>query len=158
MFFVRYKFRHIERSNTIRCTHYSDLSFVRIWHLLMTQPNCAMSKPYSRNCSGAPSVIWNLHIVLVHPVERIIETKRRDLSVLSDSHVFVCVLRSSHFPRWLLNFRKTRFATRTFTRRIIQSKSDNAYDLLGTEGRPPLWAALHWALPPTWRSRTMRGR
>ena len=38
MLFVRYKFRHLEHNNTTLCTHFSDLSLVRIWwHNKMSQ-------------------------------------------------------------------------------------------------------------------------
>ena len=39
MLFVRYKFRHIKNNNTTLCTHFSNLSLVRMRHLLKTQQN-----------------------------------------------------------------------------------------------------------------------
>ena len=68
MLLVWYKFRHIEHNNTTLCIHFSNLSPVRVWHL-MTQQNDAVSNLYSINCSGAPSVVWNPHSILVHPVK-----------------------------------------------------------------------------------------
>ena len=68
MLFVRYKFRHIEQNNTTLCTHFSNLSPVRVWHLLTTQQNGAVSSLYSKNCSGAPSIVWNPHFILAHLV------------------------------------------------------------------------------------------
>ena len=41
MLFVRYKFRHIEHRNTTLCTHFSNLSLVRVRHSLMTRQNDA---------------------------------------------------------------------------------------------------------------------
>ena len=67
MLFARYKFRHIEH-NTTPCPHFSDLSLVRVWHLLTTLQNGAVSNLYNTNCSGAPSVVWNLHFTPAHLV------------------------------------------------------------------------------------------
>ena len=69
MFFVRYKFRHFEHNNTTLCTHFSNISLVSLWLMLMTQQNGAVSNIYSTNCSGAPSVVWNPHFLLVHMVK-----------------------------------------------------------------------------------------
>ena len=51
--------------NTTLCTHFSNLSFVRVWRLLKTQQNSTVSNLQSTNCSGAPSVVWNSHFKLV---------------------------------------------------------------------------------------------
>ena len=59
MLFVRYKFWHIVHNNTTLSTHSSNLSLARIWNLLMTRQNGAVSNLCSTNCSGAPSVVWN---------------------------------------------------------------------------------------------------
>ena len=67
MLFFQNKFRHIEQNNTTLCTHFSNLSPVRIWHLL-TQQNIAAPNLYSTNCSVAPSVVWNPHFILVNLV------------------------------------------------------------------------------------------
>ena len=69
MLFVWYKFRHVERNNIVLCSHLSNLSLVRIQHLLMTQQNAAVSNFCSTNCSGAPSVVWNPHFILIHLVK-----------------------------------------------------------------------------------------
>ena len=37
MLFVRYKFGHIKHNNTTLSKHFSNLSLVHVWHLLMTQ-------------------------------------------------------------------------------------------------------------------------
>ena len=68
MLFVRYKFRHVEHNNTTPCIQFSNLSLVRVRHLLTTQQNCAVSNLYSTNCSGAPSVVSNPYFTLVHLV------------------------------------------------------------------------------------------
>ena len=39
---------------------------------LMTQQNFAKSNLYSTNCSGAPSIVWSPHFILVHLVEFIV--------------------------------------------------------------------------------------
>ena len=49
--------------------HTCNLSLVRTWHLSMTQRNGSVSNLYSANCSGAPSVVWNPHLILVHLVQ-----------------------------------------------------------------------------------------
>ena len=69
MLFVRYKFRHIEHNNTTLCTHFSNLSLVRVSHSLMTQQNSALSNFHSTTGSGSPSVVWNPHFILVHLVK-----------------------------------------------------------------------------------------
>ena len=50
----------------------SNLSLVRVWHLLMTQQNSTLSNLYSTNCSGVPSVVWNPYLILVHLVNQLI--------------------------------------------------------------------------------------
>ena len=62
MLFVRYKFRHIEHNNTTLYT------LVRVWHLSKTQQDGAVSNLHGTNCSGAPSVVWNPHFLLIHLV------------------------------------------------------------------------------------------
>ena len=69
MLFVRYKFHHIEHNNTTLCIiHFSNLSLLRVWHLLMSQQNGAVSNFYTTNCSGALSVVWNPYFILAHLV------------------------------------------------------------------------------------------
>ena len=65
MLFVRCKFRHIEHNNTTLCTHFSNLSLVRVWHWLTTQQNGTVLNLYSTNCPGAPSVVTNPNFILV---------------------------------------------------------------------------------------------
>ena len=43
MFFILYKFRHIEHNKTTLGTHFSNLSLVHVRNLLMTQQNGAVS-------------------------------------------------------------------------------------------------------------------
>ena len=68
MLFVRHKFRHIEHNNATLCTQFPNLSFVLVWHLLMTQQNDAVSNLHRANFSGAPSVVWNSYFIFVHLV------------------------------------------------------------------------------------------
>ena len=69
MLFVRYKFRHIQHNTTL-FIHFSNLSLVCIWHLLMTQQNGVVANLHSTNCSGAPSVVWNPHFIFVYLVHK----------------------------------------------------------------------------------------
>ena len=55
-----------QQHNTIHTLF--NLSLVRVWHLLVKQQNGVVSNFYSTNCSSAPSVVWNPHFILVHPV------------------------------------------------------------------------------------------
>ena len=52
---------------------------MRVWHLLMTQQNCAVSKFYSTNCFGAPSVVWNPDLILLHLISMYILTNTQRL-------------------------------------------------------------------------------
>ena len=61
MIFARYKFRHIEHNNTTLCTHFQFITRARL-------TLGAVSNLHSTNCSCAPSVVWNLHFILVHPI------------------------------------------------------------------------------------------
>ena len=54
--------------NTTLCTHFSNLSPFRIWHLFMPQQNGAVSNICSSNCSDVPCVVWNLRFILVRLV------------------------------------------------------------------------------------------
>ena len=53
-------------NTTTLCTHLFNLSTVHDWQLLMTQENSEQWNHYNTNSIGAPSVIWNLHFLLVH--------------------------------------------------------------------------------------------
>ena len=67
MLFVRYKFRQIEHNNKTLCTHFpiyhSCVSDTCWWH-----KNGAVPNLHNTNCSGAPPVVWNPHLILVHLV------------------------------------------------------------------------------------------
>lgn len=99
MLFVQYKFQHIEYNNTTLCTHFTNLSLMHVWHLLMTEQNYAVSNLYSINFIGVSSVVWNPYFILLHLVYRLHHNSIVLIiqNIESNQHFYILIFNAKFF-------------------------------------------------------------